>query len=441
MNAPKDVSDLQANVGRENLLASIHANLEPLDNTPLPTAARTEPAPLADAAFHGLAGEIVRKIEPHTEADAGAMLIQLLVAFGNCVGRGPHCCVEDTKHYPTEFAAIVGRSSKARKGTSFNRIVGLLEAADADWRRDCQAHGLVSGEGIVHAIRDDAPGKKDGEIIAGVTDKRLLIVEEELGGALSAAARKENTLTATLRSAWDGKDLRTLAKNSHERATAPHVSLIGHVTLDELKAKLRGDALSNGFANRFLWIYATRSRLLPDGGSLRAGDLHREAEALRAAVAVARTLGELTRDDEAAELWRDEYAGLSSERPGIVGDVTSRMEAHAVRLALIYALLDGSPVINAAHLRAALAVCDYARRSAEHCFGGLSADARAILAALTIRHHGELSRTEITRDVFNGHKTAEALDAALRELEAGGHANRRDERTAGATRESWRAAK
>ena len=405
------------------------------------TIARVEPAPLAEAAFHGLAGEIVRRIEPHTEADAGAMLIQLLVAFGNCVGRGPHFRVEDTEHHANEFAVIVGRSSKARKGTSFNRIVGLLETADADWRRDCQVHGLVSGEGIVHAIRDEAPGKKEGEIIAGVTDKRLLIVEEELGGALSAAARKENTLTATLRSAWDGKDLRTLAKNSHERATAPHVSLIGHVTVDELKAKLRGDALSNGFANRFLWIYATRSRLLPDGGNLRASDLRHEGEALRAAVASARVFGELTRDSETAELWRDAYRGLSGERPGVVGDVTSRMEAHAVRLMLIYALLDGSRVIKAAHLRAALAVCEYGLRSAQHCFGGLSADARAILAALSNRQPGELTRSEITREVFSGHKSAEALDAALRELEAGGDAKRRDEATNGAPRELWQSAK
>lgn len=402
--------------------------------------AQTAPAPLADAAFHGLAGAIIRKIESHTEADAGAMLIQLLVAFGNCVGRGPHFRVEDTAHFPTEFAVIVGRSSKGRKGTSFNRIVGLLETADPDWRRDCQAHGLVSGEGIVHAIRDAAPGK-NGEIVEGIADKRLLIVEEELGGALTAAARKENTLTATLRSAWDGKDLRTLAKNSHERATAPHVSLIGHVTLDELKTKLRGDALSNGFANRFLWIYATRARLLPDGGTLRASDLYREGEALKNAVTFARTIGELTRDDEAAELWRSEYERLSNERPGTVGAVTSRMEAHAVRLALIYALLDGSPMICAAHLRAALAVCDYALRSAEYCFGGLSADARAILAALSTRFPDWLARSDITREVFKGHRTAGALDAAFHELQSANLAECRHESTSGAPRELWRAAK
>lgn len=402
--------------------------------------ADTAPAPLASAAFHGLAGEIVRKIEPHTEADAGAMLIQLLVAFGNCVGRGPHFRVEDTRHFANEFAVIVGKSSKARKGTSFDRIAGLIAAADPDWQTKCHAHGLVSGEGIIHAIRDDAVNAK-GEVVEGVRDKRLLIVEEEFGSVLSAGARKESTLTATLRSAWDSKDLRTLAKNSHERATAPHASLIGHITLDELKAKLRGHELSNGYANRHLWIYARRARELPDGGSLRADDLRAEGEALRNAVAIARNFGELTRDDEAAGLWRSEYSQLTAEHPGTFGSVTSRLEAHAVRLALIYALLDCSPIIRVGHLHAALAVCDYARRSARHCFGGLSSDAQTILAALTARRPGEMARSEISNDLFNRHRAASEIDAALRELESGGHAARREEKTQGAPRELWRSAK
>lgn len=415
--------------------------IERVENPQPSPQAATAPAPLAEAAFHGLAGAIVRKIAPHTEADPAAMLIQMLVAFGNCVGRGPHFRVEDTPHFAAEFSVIVGKSAKARKGTSFNRISGLLEMADADWQRDCHVHGLVSGEGIVHAIRDDLPGNKEGEIIPGVKDKRLLIVEEELGGALSAAARKDNTLTAILRSAWDGKDLRTLAKNCPARATAPHVSLIGHVTFDELKNKLRGDSLSNGFANRFLWIFAIRAKLLPLGGSLRTEDLQSEGEALKRAVAHARTLGELTRDEETNGLWCHAYTWLSAERTGIVGEVTSRMEAHAVRLSLLYALLDGSLVIRAPHLRAALAVCDYAIRSAEHCFGGLSPDARTINAALSARSPDELTRTDISREVFKNHKPAEQLDAALHELESAGLATCRNEATAGAPRELWRAAK
>src|SRR4051794_7383375 len=45
-----------------------------------------EPWPeLGDEAFHGLAGKIVKAISPFTEADQVAVLVTLLVMFGNCV--------------------------------------------------------------------------------------------------------------------------------------------------------------------------------------------------------------------------------------------------------------------------------------------------------------------------------------------------------------------
>jgi hypothetical protein len=308
---------------------------------------------------------------------------------------------------------------------------------DPGWLSGCQAHGLVSGEGIVHHVRDAMPGTKEGEILAGITDKRLLIVEEEMGGVLSASGRKDNTLTAILRCAWDGKNLRTLAKNSYEIATAPHISIIGHITLDELKAKLRGDSLTNGFANRFLWIYARRAQFLPDGGDLRAEDLRDQAEALQKVIATARGRGRLRRDPAADALWRAVYHQLSEERGGLLGAVTSRQEAHAIRLALIYALLDGAEVIRLEHLQAALAVCEYALRSADYCFGGLSANAQAILEALqTVAPEG-LSRTAIQKQVFHGHCDSAELTAALEELDAGRHATTIVESTEGGPREMW----
>jgi hypothetical protein len=76
------------------------------------------PAPPSEEAFHGLAGKIVRAIEPASEADPAALLVQVLLAFGNAVGRSAHFCVEADRHHANEFAALVGKSSKARKGTS-----------------------------------------------------------------------------------------------------------------------------------------------------------------------------------------------------------------------------------------------------------------------------------------------------------------------------------
>jgi hypothetical protein len=73
------------------------------------------PAPPAQAAYHGLAGDIVATIAPHTEADPIAILAQLLVAFGAAVGRGAFFQVEATRHHANEFLVLVGDSAKAAK--------------------------------------------------------------------------------------------------------------------------------------------------------------------------------------------------------------------------------------------------------------------------------------------------------------------------------------
>src|SRR6516225_4376850 len=51
---------------------------------------------LAAEAFHGPAGNIAKKIEPHTESDSAFILINQHVFFGNTVGRGPYYEVEGT---------------------------------------------------------------------------------------------------------------------------------------------------------------------------------------------------------------------------------------------------------------------------------------------------------------------------------------------------------
>ena len=72
------------------------------------------PAPIAEQALHGPAGELVRLIEPHTEADPIALLIQFLVCFGVAAGRHAHLRIEASRHYPNEFCVLVGTSGKGR---------------------------------------------------------------------------------------------------------------------------------------------------------------------------------------------------------------------------------------------------------------------------------------------------------------------------------------
>jgi primase-polymerase (primpol)-like protein len=94
---------------------------------------RKWPDQMAEEAFQGLAGDVVRVIEPHTEASREALLINFLVAFGNAVGTGPHALAEADKHGCNTFAVLVGQTSKGRKGSSWSHIRELFKRADPEW--------------------------------------------------------------------------------------------------------------------------------------------------------------------------------------------------------------------------------------------------------------------------------------------------------------------
>jgi hypothetical protein len=96
-------------------------------------------------AFTGLAGRIVEVIEPHSEASPVAILLHALVGLGSLIGRGPYALVEKTPHHLNEFVALVGRSSKGRKGQAWSVPRWLLAQADEVWAAGRVVSGLSSG--------------------------------------------------------------------------------------------------------------------------------------------------------------------------------------------------------------------------------------------------------------------------------------------------------
>jgi hypothetical protein len=252
------------------------AAVEPPTPDPLPWS-----DPPGAEAYYGLADDIVRVIEPASEADPAALLVQALVAFGNVIGRGAHFEDEADRHHGNEFAVLVGKTSKARKGTSWGRIARLYREAEEQWAVDRVQSGLASGEGLIFAVRDAVTRqeriREQGQVRheaveadPGIEDKRLLVLEPEFANVLKHTERIGNTVSEILRNAWDGRDLSAMTKNSPARATGAHISLIGHVTSDELRLYLTETEMANGFGNRHLWIYADRSKRLPEGGRVDA---------------------------------------------------------------------------------------------------------------------------------------------------------------------------
>jgi hypothetical protein len=370
------------------------------------------PAPPDRAVYHELLGEIVNTIAPHTEADPIAILSQLLVAFGAAAGRGAYFTVEATRHHGNEFMLLVGDSARARKGSSWDHVHRLITQADPSIEHRILT-GLSSGEGLIFAVRDPA-GPDPGH-----ADQRLLVIEPEFASVLKAASREISTLSPTLRSAWDGRPLAILTRSAPARSSSAHISVIGHITQDELRRHITAVELANGYLNRILLIGCRRQRLLPEGGKadpLAGTGLDRM---LAAAMKHAQTIGEIRLDDDGRELWHHAYRQLARPLPGIVGQITARAEAHVIRLALLYALADGSSLIGPQHLTAALALHDYAARSASWALTGATGQPLAEQIHATLRQHpGGLTRSQIS-GVLHHNQPAGEIDTALQALRTG----------------------
>jgi hypothetical protein len=394
------------------------------------------PSQLSRDAFHGIAGRIVSKIEPHSEADPAALLIQLLVAVGNLSGRETYCLVESSRHYANLFSVLIGMSSTGRKGTAGDHVNRLIKMVDCDWFAQQRASGLVSGEGLIWQVRD--PGVTRSGYDPGVLDKRLFVQESEFSSVLKAKNREKNTLGEVLRQSWDSGSLRTAGKNLPAKATDAHISLIGHITPQELRDVTREVDKVNGLANRILWCCVRRSKMLPEGGRIESVDFGTEIEELKRVVEFASTEQEIVRDDQAKREWCRVYQELTADRPGTFGAICNRAAPQVVRLSLLYAMLDQSKVIKLEHLRAALAVWRFCEASARYAFGQSLSNrvADAILHELKSCGEQGMSRTAIS-EIFKRNKSKHELNSALQLLFESNLAFRRKESTGGRASEMW----
>jgi hypothetical protein len=163
-------------------------------------------------------------------------------------------------------------------------------------------------------------------------------------------------------------------------------------------------------------VAVQRSKTLPFGGRIDGDDLDRVREQVRVAARFAAVEQQISFDGPARECWIAAYDELSRGEAGLAGAATARAEAHTVRIALLYALLDCSEVIRLEHLDAALAFWAYSAASARWVFGDSIGDPTAdeIWSLARQRHEG-ITRTEVS-NLFSRNKKAREIDRALQAL-------------------------
>lgn len=410
----------------------------------IPLRIRSWPARPQAILEHGVVGDLLRRVEEETEADPVSIVATFLTALGNVIGRGPHAVVDGTRHGLNLFASIVGGTSEGRKGTSMGIVRAIMRDVDSDWVKYCRTPNLTSGEGLIDRVRDDVyrvmVNKKTGEpenvlVEPGVEDKRLLCEIQELAGTMRAGRSERSTLFQTMREAWDGLDLATMSKNSRRTATAPHISIVAHVTPEEL-SKLQTDAdVYGGSWNRFLWIASKRARLRPHGGDF--DDLGELQDRIRSVVNHARNVGRMRRTPAADRLWEDEYYRRAEIRVGgVVGAILGRAEPQLLRLSMLAAICRREGVVDVEDLAAAVALWQYCDETVRMLFAGCE-DPLVARVIDAIRAEPGISRSALHRLIAKAMPAVRFVDVLEKAAATGAVESERVE-TAGRPREIWR---
>jgi len=436
-------------------------NAPPVENTVCKASAsisdREEediPIELAGATFpssacYGVLGEFVRLWEPHTEAPPVAIYAGGLAALGALIGRDSFLKVSADRHAPRVFVLLIGPSGRARKGVTINIIRDLVGAIEPEFTRERMATGLSSTEGFVNRLRDDTPERQapNGKLVPalqGVSDKRLLVIEEEFGGVLKVMRRDGSDLSATLRLAWDGRTVQRMTKGDPMTATDPHLVVIGAITPTELREQLKTGEVFNGFANRLLPIYTVSDKCLAFPGTPDAASLASLYERLIDAVRWARAQsGEMSFDPAARQLWGAIYPRLarSNANDERLRVLYERAAPYVLRIALLLALLDRSTVVSVAHLEAALTLWQYAAASWALIFPDTPRHGLTSKLEKALREAGPdgLTRTELRIAAGSNNIAGGKISEALAALAADGLAERCEpEESRGRTAERWR---
>lgn len=432
-----DWNDIHAEKGLDATKGAINAQLAAANDQATMQVAEADddllnpPPKLAKEAYHGILLDVVKTACKTSEASPVAVAANFIASFSAMVGRVAFQHIGDGTCHARPFLLLVGRTGKARKGTSEFTVRKIFDAVELMTVNDypkMKRHegGLSTGEGLGWAIRD----KIDEDDEGGTEDKRMMVIEAEFAGAMAAAAREKNTLSATVRTCWDGKDIAPLVKNATWCASKPHVCIIGHITAPELIDKMTDVDAQSGFMNRFVILHIVRPKLVALPKPTPTAEIDRlaglVADAVRFAIGddyTASNSREIRMSHDAITLWCLEYPELTAEQPGIAGALLVRVEIYCRMFAMIFALLDKSNVIEPQHIRAALAWINYWKGSVSYIFQTLSAKAEAERLDSTsndvlefIQSNPRCTRTAITtgfKNKLNGAQITAALNHLL----------------------------
>jgi DnaA N-terminal domain len=348
-----------------------------VENTAVDAAAarREEKCPvLPEVAWHSLANEYREIVGPSTEASHVYHFGCFLTAVGAALGRSVY--IEKAgRHYPNLFAVLVGKSGGARKGTALHFGTHLALAL---YQKMGIVKSLDSREGFLEHLAElekQQEGRAGVSAIVYLAELRSLIEKTRMEGL--------GNIVPMLCDAYDcPEDLTVHTRKNPISVSLPTVSLCAATTQRWIEGLQMKD-LEGGLGNRIMWVPGEPGRPIANPPARDQRRFTVLVRNLRKRIAHwPQKNGTEFRLSPAAEArWVTIYGelyGHNDEDP-LIEVLCQRLQNHCLKVALIWAALDGQAVIEQPHLEAAYTFTQFLYDSQWYLFRGFGASPMAKL--------------------------------------------------------------
>jgi len=376
--------------------------------------------------FYGMVGEVARTAANGTEINPVSAALVYLSFIGVNVSGDSYYRIGNKIHHSLLFTLHIGRSGRGRKGDS-QQLVHLIrkriEEKDSSLLGNFHGTGLSSREGLATLIHDGF-----GESPA-IADKRLWINEDEFSNTLSQSKREGNTLSSAIRESWDGGGIKPATKSKPVGVSNPLIGIHANITPTELNSMLSARDMSNGFANRFLMIWAEKTQSIAYPKTTPESVIEELANQTIAIIRFAKggypnkkNSLEMHLSQAARNFWSEAYMNLDKPLDSdFLNGLLERRAPYAIRLAMVFALTDQTHVIEVCHIKAALEWIGYSVNTVKYVFadkannrvqGETRQNAARIMEFLKLRPLGSGLR-DIANDCFQKNSSGDKISQAL----------------------------
>lgn len=375
-----------------------------------PKSRRTGCPAVPAAAWHGLAKSYCDVVHPTTAAPDSFHLAGFLAAAGAALGKSVYLRgggLDVT--YPNLFVALVGRSSRAHKGTSIKLSMQLAKEASA-------AIGftpaIASAQGVIKDFQRQRE-KQKSVVVACLAEMKHLI---ETGNSAGLGS-----LMPMLCQLYDSpSELSIPTKNEPVFLDDPPMFSMLAGCAPRWLEKLKPEDIESGIGNRVMFIAGEPRPFIADPPALDQtgwSDLaHQIAETAK--FWQSRGPVQIKLSEEARPLWNKFCQSFDRARINdpMIESMNDRAFLHAGKTALIYAALDRSDEILKKHLNAAIAYCDFLLSSLVYIFGGFSSstwvkDEQRIIEI--VQERGKITRRTLWKNHFKRTLSNQFLDKHL----------------------------